>query len=75
MIRIFQERDKAKLFARLESRKKLVSQSIVESVRQIVSQVRKEGDRALLKYTERFDKVKLKKGESVVAPRPGKGDF
>lgn len=59
MIRIFQEKDKAKLFARLESRKKLVSQDIVESVRQIVTQVQKDGDRALLKFTERFDKVKL----------------
>jgi histidinol dehydrogenase len=69
MIRIFQERDKAKLFARLESRKKLVSQSIVESVRQIVSQVRKEGDRALLKYTERFDKVKLTTRQLRVRPQ------
>jgi len=59
MIRIFQERDKAKLFARLESRKNLISNEIVGSVRQIVSQVRSEGDRALLKFTERFDKVKL----------------
>jgi hypothetical protein len=33
MIRIFQEKDKAKLVARLESRKKLVSQDTVESVR------------------------------------------
>jgi histidinol dehydrogenase len=59
MVRIFQEKDKAKLFARLESRKKLVSHDIVDSVRQIVSQVQKEGDRALLKFTERFDKVKM----------------
>lgn len=59
MVRIFQEKEKAKFFARLESRKKLVSQDIAESVRQIVSQVEKEGDRALLKFTERFDKVKM----------------
>ena len=59
MIQIFQERDKAKLFARLESRKTLVSQDIVGSVRQIVSQVQREGDRALLKFTEKFDKIKM----------------
>jgi histidinol dehydrogenase len=59
MIRIFQEKDKSKVFARLESRKNLVSHDIVGSVRQIVSQVQKEGDRALLKFTERFDKIKL----------------
>jgi len=59
MIRIFQERDRAKLFARLESRRNLISQDIVGSVRQIVSQVQSEGDRALLRFTERFDKVKM----------------
>jgi histidinol dehydrogenase len=69
MIRIFQEKDKAKLFARLESRKKLVSQDTVESVRQIVSQVQKEGDRALLKFTERFDKVKLTARQLRVRPQ------
>jgi histidinol dehydrogenase len=69
MIRIFQEKDKVKLFTRLESRKKLGSQDIVESVRQIVSQVREEGDRALLKYTERFDKVKLTARQLRVRPQ------
>jgi histidinol dehydrogenase len=59
MVRIYQEKDKSKLFARLESRKSLVSHDIVGAVRQIVSQVRKEGDRALLKFTERFDKIKM----------------
>ncbi len=59
MVRIFQEKDKAKLFARLESRKILVSSEIAGSVRQIVSQVQREGDRAVLRFTERFDKVKL----------------
>jgi histidinol dehydrogenase len=59
MIRIFNERDKAKLFARLESRRNLVSHDIVGTVRQIVSQVQKEGDRALLKFTEKFDKIKM----------------
>lgn len=59
MIRIFQEKDKAKFFARLESRKILGSSEISESVREIVSQVRREGDRALLRFTERFDKIKL----------------
>ena len=59
MIRIFHEKDKAKLFALFESRKNLVSHDIVDSVRQIVSRVQKEGDRALLRFTERFDKVRL----------------
>jgi histidinol dehydrogenase len=69
MVRIFQEKDKARLFTRLENRKKLVSQDITESVRQIVSQVRKDGDRALLKLTERFDKVKLTRRQLRVRPQ------
>jgi histidinol dehydrogenase len=59
MVRIYQEKDKDKLFARLESRKILATGEIAESARQIVSQVQREGDRALLKFTERFDKVKM----------------
>src|SRR5512138_2018292 len=60
MIRIFQEKDKKKLFACLESRKILESSEIAAPVRQIVSQVRRDGDRALLKFTEQFDGVKLR---------------
>jgi histidinol dehydrogenase len=59
MIQIFHEKDKAKLFSRLESRKFLVSTEIAGTVRQIISQVRRDGDRALLKLTERFDKIRL----------------
>ncbi len=69
MVRIFQEKDKAKLFARLESRKIIESSEIAGPVRQIVSQVRQEGDRALLKFTERFDKVKLKADQLRVRPQ------
>ncbi len=59
MIRIFQEKDKKKLLACLESRKVSESSEIAEPVRKIVSEVRQEGDRALLRFTEQFDRVKL----------------
>ncbi len=59
MIRIFGEKDRAKLFARLEKRKITVSDEISESAREIIAQVRKRGDRALLEYTRQFDKIKL----------------
>ncbi len=59
MIRIFREKDKARLFARLEKRKTLVTNEITGSVRQIISQVQKHGDRALLRYTQQFDNIKL----------------
>lgn len=69
MVRIFHEKDKAKLFARLDSRKRLVSDEIAGSVRQIVSQVQREGDRALLRFTERFDKIKLTARQLRVRPQ------
>jgi histidinol dehydrogenase len=59
MIRIFREKDKSKLFARLDKRKITVSNELTDSVRQIIAEVRKRGDRALLKYTRQFDKIKL----------------
>jgi histidinol dehydrogenase len=59
MVSIFHEKDKARLFAQLESRKILGTGEIADTARQIVSEVQHEGDRALLKFTERFDKVKM----------------
>lgn len=59
MVRIFREKDRSKLFALLESRKSLVSEEITGSVRRIISEVRKEGDKALLKFTEKFDRIKM----------------
>jgi len=69
MIRIFKEKDKAKLFARLESRKASVSDEIADSVRQIVTEVRQQGDRALLRYTQKFDRVKLTADRLRVNPK------
>jgi histidinol dehydrogenase len=69
MVRIFQEKDKAKLFARMESRKIIASSEIADAARQIVSQVQREGDRALLKFTERFDKIKMTAKQLRVKPQ------
>jgi histidinol dehydrogenase len=69
MIQIFQEKDKAKLFSRLESRKFLVSSEIAGTVRDIISQVRREGDKALLKFTERFDRIKMTARQMRVRPQ------
>jgi histidinol dehydrogenase len=59
MIRIYYEKDKARLFTRLEKRKIAVSGDIAEAARKIVSDVAREGDRALLRFAEKFDHVKL----------------
>jgi histidinol dehydrogenase len=69
MIKIFHEKDKARLFERLESRKILVSREITDSVRQIISQVQQKGDRALLEFTERFDKIKMTARQLRVQPQ------
>jgi len=41
---------------------------IENKVRAIITKVKKEGDKALLEYTERFDKVELKPEEIIVKP-------
>ena len=69
MVRIFHEKDKAKLFALLESRKIIASSDIADAARQIVSQVQREGDRALLKFTEKFDKIKMTAQQLRVRPQ------
>ena len=69
MIQIFQEKDKVKLFSRLESRKFLVSSEIAGTVREIISQVRREGDKALLKFTEQFDRIKMTARQMRVRPQ------
>jgi len=59
MASIFIEKDRGKLFKRLESRKHLASGEIAAAAREVVNAVRKEGDRALLRFTEKFDNVRL----------------
>jgi histidinol dehydrogenase len=69
MIRIFQEKDKDELLERLESRRNLESGDIAASVRQIIAQVREQGDKALLRFTEQFDRVKLSPRQLRVRPQ------
>jgi len=49
----------SKLFERLVERNALAEADVVRACEKIISDVRKNGDKALIKYTERFDKVKL----------------
>ena len=59
MVSIFREKDRKKLFNRLKSRKRLASGEIAVAAQEIVEAVRREGDRALLRFTEKFDNVRL----------------
>jgi len=54
---------------RLLKRSELDIASVMPSVREIVEEVRKRGDDALLEYTERFDGVKLSLGQIRVPDR------
>ncbi|MBN2241480.1 MAG: histidinol dehydrogenase [Acidobacteria bacterium] len=63
MVRIFYEKDKNRLFNRLEKRKAEVSGEIARAARTIISNVKKDGDRALLRYAEEFDRVKMNAGQ------------
>ena len=59
MVGIFSEKDRNRFFKRLESRKSLATGEIAASAREIVDAVRKEGDKALLRFTEKFDNARL----------------
>jgi len=54
---------------RLLKRSELDIASVMPSVREIVAEVRRRGDEALLEYTERFDGVKLSRGQIRVPNR------
>ena len=69
MIPIFRQKDRAKLFSRLERRKTLISGPILEQARAILSQVRTQGDDALLRLTQELDGVELTLREMRVGPR------
>jgi histidinol dehydrogenase len=73
MIPIYKQRDRAKLFARLEGRKLQFSGEVVDVVRAILAEVRKRGDRALLGFTEKFDGVKMTASQMRVSPRSLRG--
>ncbi len=68
MIPIYRQREKAKLFQRLERRKSAISGEIVEVVRDIIRQVRLEGDKALLRLALKLDRVKLTERQLRVRP-------
>jgi histidinol dehydrogenase len=83
MLKVIAKEQVAAEVKRLIKRKEL-SPDLPEAavVRQIVNAVRESGDKALLKYTEQFDRLKLTAGELKVSPaeieqayKKVKGDF
>ena len=64
-------REMQKLFERYYANKRHVQ----EKVRKIVDDVRNEGDKAVLKYTKRFDKVKFASKDLKVSANEINGSF
>jgi histidinol dehydrogenase len=69
MIPIYRQRERTRLFDRLQKRRSAVSGRVVEVVRDIIGQVRREGDRALLRLTGELDGVKLTARQLRVRPQ------
>jgi histidinol dehydrogenase len=59
MIPVYRVKDRTRFFARLEKRRDFISEDVAGQVREIVAGVRKGGDKALLAYTRKFDRVRL----------------
>ena len=58
-MKIYRKTETDALLSMLADRAENISPEIMNTVSAVIDKVRKEGDAALLEYTERFDKVKL----------------
>ena len=58
-MQIYKQSEVKKLLDLLAERAENISPEIMQTVANVISDVRKNGDRALLEYTEKFDRVKL----------------
>jgi histidinol dehydrogenase len=69
MIPIFRTKDRPKFFERIEARQLSSNERIRGQVRRIVNAVRKDGDRALARFTEKFDGIRLAPRQFRVKPQ------
>lgn len=58
-MQIYKQSEVKKLLDLLAERAENISPEIMQTVANVIADVRKNGDRALLEYTEKFDRVKL----------------
>jgi len=63
-----QQKDIATELKRIVNRGETATEEVAAAVKDIVEQVRKQGDPAVLEYTEKFDKVKLSLKDIKVSP-------
>jgi len=69
MVPIYRQKDRGKLFARLERRRFQFSGEVLDTVRRILAEVREQGDQALIGLTEKFDGVKMTAPQMRVTPQ------
>lgn len=58
-MKIYSKNETDELLSMLADRAENISPEIMNTVAEVIANVRKNGDKALLEYTEKFDKVKL----------------
>jgi histidinol dehydrogenase len=63
-----QQKDIVSELKRIVNRGETATEEVAVAVQEVVERVRKEGDPAVLQYTEKFDKVKLTLKEIKVSP-------
>jgi histidinol dehydrogenase len=63
-----QQQDIATELKRIVNRGETATEEVAVAVKEVVERVRKEGDPAVLEFTEKFDKVKLTLKDIKISP-------
>src|SRR5512143_3285923 len=69
------EKDIAAELKRIVNRGETATEEVAAAVKEVVGRVRKEGDPAVIEYTEKFDKVKLTLKDIRVTPEDIKASY
>jgi histidinol dehydrogenase len=69
------EKDIAAELKRIVNRGETATEEVAAAVKEVVERVRKEGDPAVIEYTEKFDKVKLTLKDIRVSPEDIKASY
>src|SRR5512134_243621 len=69
------EKDIATELKRIVNRGETATEEVAAIVKEVVGRVRKEGDPAVIEYTEKFDKVKLTLKDIRVSPEEIKASY
>lgn len=68
MIQIYERDDIDQFVKRFETRRQEIPQKVTETVRDILIRIKEEGDRAVVQFTQQYDKVRLSEADFAVTP-------